>query len=84
MLWSRLFRQLTKNGYVLFVLQGSLENYESLVEAVKKVDVVISAIGGGSSHMQLLDSCMGPFLLQHNIIKAIKQVGTIKAWIIVN
>jgi len=63
------------------IVHGSLENYESLVEAVKKVDVVISAIGGGSSHMQLLDSCMRPFLLQHNIIKAIKQVGTIKRFL---
>ena len=70
-----------KNECVLTVLlQGSLEEFLSLVEAIKNVDVVISAIGGGASQMQVLDSCMESFLLQHNIIKAIKQVGTIKAW----
>jgi hypothetical protein len=67
-----------ENECVDLVLQGSLEDYSSLVEAIRKVDVVISAIGGGASQKKVLDSCMDPFLLQHNIIKAIKQVGTIK------
>lgn len=63
------------------IVHGSLEDYSSLVEAIRKVDVVISAIGGGASQKQVLDSCMDPFLLQHNIIKAIKQVGTIKRFL---
>jgi hypothetical protein len=49
-------------------LQGSLEDQASLVEAIKKVDVVISAVKGP----QLTD--------QLNIIKAIKEVGTIKVY----
>lgn len=48
------------------LVRGSLEDHTSLVEAIKKVDVVISTVGGA----QILD--------QINIIKAIKEVGTIK------
>ncbi|MCO5580408.1 hypothetical protein L7F22_034274 [Adiantum nelumboides] len=47
------------------LLQGTLEDHESLVAAIKQVDVVISAIGSNT--------------LDHlKIIEAIKQVGTIK------
>jgi ribosomal protein S25 len=46
--------------------QGSLEDHASLVEAVKKVDVVISTVGSLQIESQV------------NIIKAIKEVGTIK------
>ncbi|MCO5580412.1 hypothetical protein L7F22_034278 [Adiantum nelumboides] len=46
-------------------LQGTLEDHESLVAAIKQVDVVISAIGSNT--------------LDHlKIIEVIKQVGTIK------
>jgi len=51
------------------ILYGSLEDQASLVEAIKKVDVVISAVKGP----QLTD--------QLNIIKAIKEVGTIKRFL---
>ncbi|KAI5064952.1 hypothetical protein GOP47_0019647 [Adiantum capillus-veneris] len=50
------------------LLQGSLEDYESLVAAVKQVDVVISAISPNP-------------LDQLKIIEAIKEVGTIKRFI---
>eukprot|EP00253_Pinus_taeda_P002908 PITA_02908 len=63
------------------ILHGSLEDFWSVVEAIKKVDVVISTIGGGASQTQLSDSCMDSFSLQHNIINAIKQVGTIKRFL---
>lgn len=53
-------------------MQGSLEDQASLVEAIKKVDVVISAVKGPQMGDQL------------NIIKAIKEVGTIKVYISVN
>ncbi|MCO5558793.1 hypothetical protein L7F22_012380 [Adiantum nelumboides] len=47
------------------LFQGTLEDHESLVAAIKQVDVVISAIGSNT--------------LDHlKIIEAIKQVGTIK------
>eukprot|EP01018_Ginkgo_biloba_P008359 Gb_21757 [translate_table: standard] len=58
-------------------VQGSLEDYGSLVEAIKKVDVVISAAGG----TQNMDRFMDDFMHQQNIIKAIKQVGTIKRFL---
>lgn len=51
------------------IINGSMEDYTSLVEAIRKVDVVISAVGC----LQLMS--------QMNIIKAIKQVGTIKRFI---
>uniref|UniRef100_A0A0C9S3Q4 TSA: Wollemia nobilis Ref_Wollemi_Transcript_14834_1258 transcribed RNA sequence n=1 Tax=Wollemia nobilis TaxID=56998 RepID=A0A0C9S3Q4_9CONI len=51
------------------LVHGSLEDHASLVEAMKKVDVVISTVGGA----QLMD--------QMNIIKAIKEVGTIKRFL---
>eukprot|EP00250_Pteridium_aquilinum_P033415 c5588_g2_i1 orf=59-883(+) len=58
------------------LLHGSLEDFESLVEAIRQVDVVISAIGhNGYSHtgMQLAD--------QIQIIKAIQKVGGIKRFV---
>jgi len=51
------------------ILHGSLEDQASLVEAIKKVDVVISAVKGP----QLTDEL--------NLIKAIKEVGTIKRFL---
>nr|M1T9X3.1 RecName: Full=Phenylcoumaran benzylic ether reductase IRL1; AltName: Full=Isoflavone reductase-like 1; Short=GbIRL1; Short=IFR-like protein 1 [Ginkgo biloba]AGG40646.1 isoflavone reductase-like protein [Ginkgo biloba] len=51
------------------IVHGSLEDHASLVEAIKKVDVVISTVGGA----QIAD--------QLNIIKAIKEVGTIKRFL---
>ncbi|XP_016441961.1 phenylcoumaran benzylic ether reductase TP7-like [Nicotiana tabacum] len=48
------------------IVHGDLYDHESLVKAVKQVDVVISAVG----HMQLAD--------QVNIIAAIKEAGNIK------
>ena len=45
-----------------------MEDHASLVEAIKEVDVVISAVG----FFQLMS--------QLNIIKAIKEVGTIKVY----
>lgn len=47
-------------------MQGSLEDHQSLVAALKQVDVVVSAVGGP----QLPD--------QLKLIKAIKEVGHIK------
>ncbi len=47
-------------------LQGDLYNHESLVSAIKQVDVVISTVGA----LQLAD--------QTNIIAAIKQAGNVK------
>jgi uncharacterized protein YbjT (DUF2867 family) len=51
------------------ILNGSLEDHASLVEAVKKVDVVISTVGGE----QIAD--------QFNIVRAIKEVGTVKRFL---
>lgn len=48
------------------VCQGDLYDHESLVRAIKQVDVVISTVG----HMQLAD--------QVKIIAAIKEAGNIK------
>lgn len=51
------------------ILYGSIEDYASLVEAIKKVDVVISAI-----NTELTGE-------QFNLIKAIKEVGTVKRFL---
>jgi uncharacterized protein YbjT (DUF2867 family) len=51
------------------ILNGSLEDHASLVEAVKKVDVVISTVGGE----QIAN--------QFNIVRAIKEVGTVKRFL---
>lgn len=48
-------------------LQGDIYNHESLVSAIKQVDVVISAVGTTTIADQV------------KIIAAIKEVGTIKA-----
>jgi hypothetical protein len=48
-----------------------VEDYASVVEAIRKVDVVISAVGC----LQLMS--------QMNIIKAIKEVGTIQVYCLV-
>lgn len=54
------------------ILHGSVEDYGSVVEAIKNVDVVISALKG-IQHIQQMS--------QMNIIKAIKQVGNIKRFL---
>lgn len=48
------------------LMQGDLYDHESLVKAIKSVDVVISTVG----HMQLAD--------QTKIIAAIKDAGNVK------
>lgn len=50
-------------------MQGDLYDNESLVKAIKQVDVVISTVG----HMQLAD--------QVKIISAIKEAGNVKVCI---
>jgi hypothetical protein len=47
-------------------VKGSMEDHAGLVEAIKKVDVVILAVG------------IEQLMSQMNIIKAIKEVGTVK------
>ncbi|CAN6446670.1 unnamed protein product [Victoria cruziana] len=61
---SQLLHSFTSSGVTL--LQGSLEDHESLLEAIKKVDVVISTVGNAQ------------ILQQSNIIAAIKQAGNVK------
>ncbi|XP_047957141.1 isoflavone reductase-like protein [Salvia hispanica] len=51
------------------ILIGDLNDYESLVKAIKQVDVVISTVG----FMQIAD--------QHNIISAIKEAGNVKRFL---
>lgn len=58
---------LKKNVY-FYVFQGSLEDEESLMAAVKQVDVVICAV----SAKQVLH--------QKLLIQVIKQAGCIKVW----
>ena len=50
----------------IWLLQGDLYDHESLVRAIKEVDVVISAVG----FMQLAD--------QVKVISAIKEAGNVK------
>ncbi|XP_008788568.2 isoflavone reductase-like protein [Phoenix dactylifera] len=64
---AKLIEAFRNSGVVL--LYGDLYDQERLVEAIKKVDVVISALGH-ESPKKLAD--------QVNIISAIKQAGTIK------
>lgn len=51
-------------------MQGDLYDHESLVKAIKQVDVVISTVGS----LQLAD--------QDKIIAAIKEAGTVKVCLI--
>ncbi|CAA7027545.1 unnamed protein product [Microthlaspi erraticum] len=51
------------------ILQGDVNDHESLVKAIKQVDVVISAIGS----MEILD--------QTKIISAIKEAGNVKRFL---
>ena len=50
-------------------VQGDLYDHESLVKAIKQVDVVISTVGA----LQLAD--------QDKIIAAIKEAGNVKVYI---
>lgn len=47
-------------------MQGDLSDYQSLVKAIKQVDVVICTVGGQQTADQM------------NIIAAIKEAGNIK------
>lgn len=51
------------------LFQGDLYNHESLVKAIRAVDVVVSAVGTPQAPDQI------------NIIAAIKEAGNIKVWI---
>lgn len=64
---QELVRQYTAKGAT--ILNGGLEDYETLVEAIKKVDVVISAVG----HPALADQMM--------LISAIQEAGNIKRFL---
>ncbi|XP_057814680.2 isoeugenol synthase 1 [Cryptomeria japonica] len=64
---SQLLQQFRDDGIV--ILQGSLDDHNSLVNAIKQVDIVISAV----AIPQHLD--------QLNIIKAIKEAGNIKRFL---
>ncbi|XP_058106109.1 bifunctional pinoresinol-lariciresinol reductase 2-like [Magnolia sinica] len=55
------------------LLQGSLEDKESLVEALKQVDVVVSAVAGNHLRHAILD--------QLTLIEAMEEVGTIKRFL---
>ncbi|XP_077228457.1 bifunctional pinoresinol-lariciresinol reductase 2-like [Tasmannia lanceolata] len=55
------------------LLQGSFEDHESLVSALKKVDVVVSAVAGNHLRHAILE--------QTKLIEAIKEVGTIKRFL---
>ncbi|KAI5066989.1 hypothetical protein GOP47_0017517 [Adiantum capillus-veneris] len=63
----RLIMSFKHDGAIL--LKGSFEDYTSLVDAIKQVDVVISALGSDN----ILD--------QLKIIDAIKEVGSIKRFL---
>ncbi|KAI0523973.1 hypothetical protein KFK09_003337 [Dendrobium nobile] len=56
-------------GAEVKILHGDLNDHESLVSAIKQVDIVISAVGG----QQLAD--------QANIIAVIKETGNIKRFV---
>ena len=56
-------------GAEVKILHGDLNDHESLVSAIKQVDIVISTVGG----LQLAD--------QVNIIAAIKETGNIKRFL---
>lgn len=64
---TQLLESFKTSGITL--IQGSLDNYGSLVAAIKLVDVVICAVGAA----QVAD--------QFNIINAIKEVGGIKRFL---
>lgn len=64
---AQLLESFKASGITL--VQGSLENFASVVEAIKLVDVVICTVG----RAQIAD--------QFNIISAIKEVGTIKRFL---
>jgi len=64
---AQLLESFKASGITL--LHGSLDNYASLLEAIKLVDVVICTVGAA----QIAD--------QFNIISAIKEVGSIKRFL---
>eukprot|EP00253_Pinus_taeda_P003338 PITA_03338 len=64
---AQLLESFKASGITL--VQGSLDDYTSLLEAIKLVDVVISTVGAA----QVAD--------QFSIINAIKEVGTIKRFL---
>ncbi|KAH9289677.1 hypothetical protein KI387_033794, partial [Taxus chinensis] len=64
---SSLLQKFREDG--IYILQGSLDDHNSLVNAFKQVDIVISAVAI-PQHMDQL-----------NIIKAIKEAGNIKRFL---
>lgn len=63
------FLQVCVIGYAIVLWQGDIYNHESLVKAIKQVDVVISTVGAS----QVSD--------QDRIIAAIKEAGNVKVTI---
>ncbi|KAF3775542.1 Sterol-4-alpha-carboxylate 3-dehydrogenase decarboxylating [Nymphaea thermarum] len=61
---SQLLHSFTSSGVTL--LRGSLDDHQSLVQAIKQVDVVISAVGSAQISQQV------------KIIAAIKEAGDVK------
>ncbi|RWR73539.1 bifunctional pinoresinol-lariciresinol reductase 2-like protein [Cinnamomum micranthum f. kanehirae] len=55
------------------LLQGSLDDHNSLVSALRQVDVVVSAVAGNHLRHAVLE--------QLKLIEAIKEVGTIKRFL---
>nr|QQM18964.1 pinoresinol lariciresinol reductase 1 [Kadsura heteroclita] len=55
------------------LLEGSLGNHESMVSALKQVDVVVSVVAGNHLRHAILE--------QIKLVNAIKEVGTIKRFI---
>ncbi|XP_031267634.1 isoflavone reductase homolog [Pistacia vera] len=58
------------------LIEGSFSDYGSLVEAVKKVDVVISAMSGEHNHPDSHN-----LLLQLKLVEAIKEAGNVKRFL---
>ncbi|KDP39738.1 hypothetical protein JCGZ_02758 [Jatropha curcas] len=57
-----------------YIVEGSFSDHQSLVQAVKKVDVVICTVSGGNSQNRNL-------LLQLKLVEAIKEAGNIKRFL---
>ncbi|CAM8988838.1 unnamed protein product [Rhodiola kirilowii] len=55
------------------LVEGSFSDHQSLVEAVKKVDVVICTMSGSGVHFRSLN-----LMLQIKLVEAIKEAGNIK------
>ncbi|MCO5608060.1 hypothetical protein L7F22_062265 [Adiantum nelumboides] len=65
---ATLLKSFESAGAILF--QGNLEVYDSLVEAIKQVDIVVSCVGSSSHSSEL------------KILTAIQEVGTLKRFVV--